>query len=300
MTITIDFAAIRARHPLAEYCRQRGIELHKNGTSGELKGLCPLHKEKSPSFHVYPDNHYCCYGCGAHGDVTNLEQALGSGTRAEAAERLGAERRENVGKLPKAEPAPRDKDPIYQLTQADRELMLGASATLRGAPELALKVREKLPLGAVKEIAAQGDMGFCHELSFAGIHGPAILFGYSHGIKARWPERLFRWWCGSAAGECWRQSSLLKAHQTIYFTEGEIDALELIAQRYEVSGESLVVALASASTLPDAGPFVLKDLVLIPDTDDAGSRCAERFQAIFGPVARSVAIVDLRPEGAGS
>lgn len=92
MTITIDFAAIRARHPLAEYCRQRGIELHKNGTSGELKGLCPLHKEKSPSFHVYPDNHYCCYGCGAHGDVTNLEQALGSGTRAEAAERLGAER----------------------------------------------------------------------------------------------------------------------------------------------------------------------------------------------------------------
>ena len=30
-------------------------------------GLCPFHGEKTPSFHVYADGHFHCYGCGAHG-----------------------------------------------------------------------------------------------------------------------------------------------------------------------------------------------------------------------------------------
>jgi hypothetical protein len=67
-------------------------------------------------------------------------------------------------------------------------------------------------------------------LSFAGISGPALLFGYSHGIKARWPGKIIRWRCGNAAGECWRQSLLLKAHQMVYFTEGEVDALNLVVE----------------------------------------------------------------------
>ena len=36
----------------------------KSAGSTSLKGLCPFHKEKTPSFHVYPgDQHYYCYGC---------------------------------------------------------------------------------------------------------------------------------------------------------------------------------------------------------------------------------------------
>jgi len=96
MKAVIDFNAIRARHPLPEYCQKRGIELRGNSTSRQFVGLCPLHPEKTGSFHVYPDNHYHCFGCGAHGDVTDLEQALRGGTRTEAAARLGAERYHDV------------------------------------------------------------------------------------------------------------------------------------------------------------------------------------------------------------
>src|SRR5215475_4149463 len=32
-------------------------------------GLCPFHMEDTPSFSVYADGHYHCFGCAAHGTV---------------------------------------------------------------------------------------------------------------------------------------------------------------------------------------------------------------------------------------
>ncbi len=50
------------------------------GTGATLKGLCPFHAEKTPSFSVHRDKQYFyCFGCGAGGDVfsfvMNLEKA---------------------------------------------------------------------------------------------------------------------------------------------------------------------------------------------------------------------------------
>ncbi len=36
-------------------------------SNGKLVGLCPFHKEKTPSFYVFEDNSFHCFGCGAHG-----------------------------------------------------------------------------------------------------------------------------------------------------------------------------------------------------------------------------------------
>ena len=44
------------------------IELRQRG--GSFLGLCPFHKEKTPSFNVSPDRQlYHCFGCGASGNV---------------------------------------------------------------------------------------------------------------------------------------------------------------------------------------------------------------------------------------
>jgi len=41
-------------------------------------GLCPFHQEKTPSFYIFPDNHFHCYGCGAHGDsIAFIEKIKG-------------------------------------------------------------------------------------------------------------------------------------------------------------------------------------------------------------------------------
>ena len=47
------------------------VPLRKAGTS--LKGLCPFHTEKTPSFHVNRDKGFFhCFGCGAGGDVVKF------------------------------------------------------------------------------------------------------------------------------------------------------------------------------------------------------------------------------------
>lgn len=44
------------------------VRLKKAGRA--MKGLCPFHQEKTPSFHVNPDRQiFKCFGCGAGGDV---------------------------------------------------------------------------------------------------------------------------------------------------------------------------------------------------------------------------------------
>ena len=57
----------------------------------QWKGCCPFHGEKTPSFYVYEDGHYHCFGCGAHGDAIGfVMQSEGAGFM-EAVERLAAE-----------------------------------------------------------------------------------------------------------------------------------------------------------------------------------------------------------------
>ena len=53
----------------------RHVDLQKSGRT--WKGCCPFHGEKTPSFHVYPeDKHFKCYGCGEYGDVFKFLQKL--------------------------------------------------------------------------------------------------------------------------------------------------------------------------------------------------------------------------------
>ncbi|GAA1722561.1 DNA primase [Fodinicola feengrottensis] len=63
-----DVALVRERSPIADVVSGR-VTLRSAG-GGSLKGLCPFHDEKSPSFTVSPARgFYHCFGCGVGGDV---------------------------------------------------------------------------------------------------------------------------------------------------------------------------------------------------------------------------------------
>ena len=53
-------------------------------------GLCPFHDEKTPSFHVYADGHFHCYGCGAHGTPIGFLMDADGLTFPEAVEALAS------------------------------------------------------------------------------------------------------------------------------------------------------------------------------------------------------------------
>lgn len=61
----------------------------KSAGVGSLKGLCPFHDERSPSFHVRPGvGYYHCFGCGESGDVFSFVQKMDHLSFTETIERL--------------------------------------------------------------------------------------------------------------------------------------------------------------------------------------------------------------------
>eukprot|EP01035_Chromulina_nebulosa_P016013 gene16013-biopygen13647 len=67
----------------------RMVTLRKAGGS-RLKGLCPFHNEKTPSFNVDADKgFYKCFGCGKAGDIISFVRETEQLNFTEAVEALG-------------------------------------------------------------------------------------------------------------------------------------------------------------------------------------------------------------------
>src|SRR5271163_3960662 len=82
-----DVAAIRERVHIEEIVGDY-VQLRRAGADS-LKGLCPFHDEKSPSFHVRPNHgHFHCFGCGEGGDVYAFIQKIEHVSFVEAVELL--------------------------------------------------------------------------------------------------------------------------------------------------------------------------------------------------------------------
>ncbi|MFF4949997.1 DNA primase [Streptomyces chattanoogensis] len=85
-----DVKAVRDAVPIdavvSEYLQLR------NAGGGNLKGLCPFHDEKSPSFHVSPAKGlYHCFGCQEGGDTVDFIMKIDHLSFAETIERLAAQ-----------------------------------------------------------------------------------------------------------------------------------------------------------------------------------------------------------------
>ncbi len=82
-----DVHAVRDRSRIEEIVGER-VQLRSAG-GGNLKGLCPFHDEKSPSFQVSTAKGlFYCFGCGEGGDVIAFVRKVDHLTFAEAVEHL--------------------------------------------------------------------------------------------------------------------------------------------------------------------------------------------------------------------
>src|SRR6218665_601662 len=84
-----DVDEVKARTNIADVVGDH-VSLKSAGI-GALKGLCPFHDERSPSFNVRPQaGYYHCFGCGESGDAYTFLQRLEHLSFAAAVERLAA------------------------------------------------------------------------------------------------------------------------------------------------------------------------------------------------------------------
>ena len=82
-----DIVAVKERASIEDVVREH-VTLRPAGP-GSLKGLCPFHDERTPSFTVRPSvGSYHCFGCGEGGDVFSFVQKVDHLTFAETVERL--------------------------------------------------------------------------------------------------------------------------------------------------------------------------------------------------------------------
>ncbi len=84
-----DIALVRERSAIDEVVGEY-LQL-RNAGGGSLKGLCPFHDEKTPSFNVTPARGlWYCFSCTEGGDVIKFVQRIENLNFAEAVERLAA------------------------------------------------------------------------------------------------------------------------------------------------------------------------------------------------------------------
>ena len=82
-----DVASVKERTSITDVVREH-VTLRPAGV-GAMKGLCPFHDEKTPSFTVRESvGSYHCFGCGEGGDVLDFVQKVDHLTFAESVERL--------------------------------------------------------------------------------------------------------------------------------------------------------------------------------------------------------------------
>lgn len=129
------------------------VQLKKAGANH--MGLCPFHDEKTPSFHVYPDGHYHCFGCGAHGTTIGFLMDVDALTFPEAvetlADMLGLEVPREGGDIRRVDPG------IYDVLSAASNQFKAWLRNHDGAPAAVAYLKER---GLSGEVARDFNIGF--------------------------------------------------------------------------------------------------------------------------------------------
>ncbi len=163
---------LRARTGLASVVGRR-VKLTRAGR--EMKGCCPFHNEKSPSFYVNEDKgFYHCFGCGAHGDAIRFVMEQDGLTFMDAVKSLAAEAGLTVPEMRAESPEAKKRAGLSELIAATDDWYRQQMVTPAGSVARAYLDRRQVPP------ALQSLFG----IGFA----PDSRDALSKHLKAKYPE----------------------------------------------------------------------------------------------------------------
>ena len=270
------FEIVRGQIDLLEVA-QEYTEMQRSGRAHV--GHCPHpdHEDKNPSFYVYPDRRFHCYGCGFHGDVTDL-WAVVNGVEPGMKAALKVAREYGI-EIPDADPEAqrlaeerrrRETEYLGEAEKAHRALVLAPGVAewweQRGFGE---DLRQRFLLGACEGAAVI----------------PFWNRGRVHGLIRRRLE-------GEPKYLLPRTEDLLAGHRPLFvpgsvregmfLVEGYVDALALVALGYAAAAVGGTRAspeqIDELRRLPDP-------IYILPDADQEGEVAARRWAEELYPKA---------------
>ena len=82
MILNTIYEMLRDKLSVFDAVKFYGVEVNRADFA-----VCPFHSDNEPSLKIY-DDHYHCFGCGAHGDITDFVARLFGLSQYEAAKKL--------------------------------------------------------------------------------------------------------------------------------------------------------------------------------------------------------------------
>ena len=283
---------LRQAVDLAAVVGRAGVDL--TGAPSRLRGLCPFHAEKSPSFMVMADgrgHHFHCYGCGEHGDAIDFLRKLRGLSFSDAVDELAAEFGVHVGRT-KAEPralAPKARFRAMPAARAGHVAMdplAGLQSwrlALPGSPGEAYLRQRRIPL----DVAQALGVGFLPPGHAMGADEQGKPIGY--GPRVVFPHMLRGELVNLYGRSIDADADKAKRHRHLPRPKGLLNeaALELPGELWIVEGAFDVAALLAAGVQKVVGIFGLEgfdwrwigrhDLVIATDHDDSGEVAAGKL-----------------------
>jgi DNA primase catalytic core len=324
-----DLAALKRTTDLMAVIQARGVKLKKQGN--DYVGLCPFHREKTPSFHVTPaKNLFHCFGCGAAGSVIDFVMKQDRLTQQQAIDWLVKQSgglvhrgcsRTATAPAAKAEPAARPESPAALLQRVvnfyaktlhkDRDgLEYLKSRKLDDATMLDVfqvgycngTLPAMLPQsgGLVEQLKVLGVLNGRGQEHFRGCVTVPIFDAagsvagiYGRRITAAQPHHLYL--PGEHRG-VWNGAAA-KANQTLFLVEAILDGLSLWQ-----AGFKNVLALYGANGWTGGHETLLREngpaeIYLCLDNDESGAKATEQLKKeVLPPLVKTIRVVQW-PEG---
>lgn len=291
-----DIEQCKRDQRLADTVRQYGIDL-KPGGSGRLIGKCPFHREDTPSFTVYDDGGYKCFGCGAAGDVVDFVRGMEKCSLPEALEKLGAP---VVEEQPKR-PAALKQVAVYKYTDEHgghlfdvvryepktfRQRAADGTWSMKGVPLVLYRMPEVTAAETVWLVEGEEDV---HALEAVGVTATTN----PGGSKAQWLDSYTAALAGKHVILCPDTDApgLERHTRVIAALAGRVASLrEVLVNPHKDVRDALRAGMTLAELLARAKPAVAPpavDIDLLPFAfTDTGM--AERIKALHGADMRYV------------
>jgi DNA primase len=148
---------------LLSVVQKEGIQIRLNGKYNTA--LCPFHAEKNPSFTIFPENTFHCFGCGEHGDAVDFVRRLYGLNFKDALRHLGIDNNPLTAK--RMQQIRKQKQAKEQNEFIERSICFTLATTIR-------RYRAAMPAVEPETI---DQLSFLHKLDLYEYYHNLLLFG---------------------------------------------------------------------------------------------------------------------------